>query len=135
QEGLADLALMYARQAEKMLTDKDPPGLRKKTLNLLATALEKGGKAEEAKAVKAKAEAIPPVTPTPFAGRKGKSQRVVLVELFTGAQCPPCVAADLAFDGLQKTYKPTEVVLLQYHLHIPRPDPLTNADTEERAAF
>jgi thiol-disulfide isomerase/thioredoxin len=135
QEGLGEVALAYARQAEKLLTDKDPPGLRKKTLNLLAAALEKSGKAEEAKAAKARAEAIPPVTPTPFAGRKGNSKRVVLVELFTGAQCPPCVAADLAFDGLQKSYKPSEVVLLQYHLHIPRPDALTNPDTEARAAF
>ena len=50
----------------------------------------------------------------------------VLVELFTGAECPPCVAADLAFDALGKTYKPTDVVLLEYHLHIPGPDALTN---------
>ena len=41
-----------------------------------------------------------------FAGRKGKSTRAVLVELFTGAQCPPCVASDMAFDGLEKTYAP-----------------------------
>jgi hypothetical protein len=67
-----------------------------------------------------------------FAGRKGKSNRAVLVELFTGAQCPPCVAADMAFDGIEKSYAGTEVVLLQYHMHIPRPDPMTNADTEAR---
>ena len=49
--------------------------------------------------------------PPVYAGRKGKSDRVVLVELFTGAQCPPCVTADLAFDALDKTYKPDDVVL------------------------
>ena len=72
-------------------------------------------------------------TPVKFAGRKGN--RVVLVELFTGAHCPPCVAADLAFEGLGKTYSTSEVVLLQYHLHIPRPDPLTTPDCESRAKF
>ena len=52
------------------------------------------------------------------------------MELFTGAQCPPCVAADVAFDVLEKTYKPADLVLIQYHLHIPGPDPLTNAASE-----
>jgi hypothetical protein len=70
-----------------------------------------------------------------FDGRKGKSKRAVLVELFTGAQCPPCVAADMAFDGVEKTYGPGEVVLLQYHLHIPRPDPMSNVDTDGRFEY
>ena len=78
---------------------------------------------------------MPPYEPEPYRGRKNKSDRVVLVELFTGAQCPPCVAADLAFDGLVKTYKPDEVVLLQYHLHVPDPDPLTNPDAEARQEY
>jgi hypothetical protein len=73
--------------------------------------------------------------PAKFAGRKGKSNRAMLVELFTGAQCPPCVAADMAFDGLEKTYGPGEVVLLQYHLHVPRPEPMANADAEARFEF
>jgi hypothetical protein len=57
------------------------------------------------------------------------------MELFTGAQCPPCVAADVAFDALLKTYKPSELVTLQYHLHIPGPDPLTNGDSETRQRY
>ena len=76
-----------------------------------------------------------PFKPEPFDGSKRKSKRVALVELFTGAQCPPCVAADIAFDAMAQTYKPTDVVLLQYHLHIPGPDPLTNQDSENRARF
>src|SRR5262249_26173372 len=68
----------------------------------------------------------------PFAGRKAKSDRVVLVELFTAAHAKPCVAADMAFDALGKSYKPSEVVLLQYHLHIPAPDPLTSPDAVAR---
>ena len=47
----------------------------------------------------------------------------------------PVSPPTLAFDALGKTYKPSEVVLLEYHLHIPRPDPLTNADAEARAKF
>jgi len=79
---------------------------------------------------------VPPFKPTAFAGRKDKAaNQVVVMELFTGAQCPPCVAADVAFDALQKSYKPTELVLIQYHLHIPGPDPLTNLDTVARAKF
>jgi hypothetical protein len=52
--------------------------------------------------------------------------------MFTCAQSPHCVASELTFDALQETYKPTEVVLLQYHLHLPGPDPLTNLDAVER---
>ncbi len=78
---------------------------------------------------------VPPFKAGTFAGRKSASDRVVVMELFTGAECPPCVAADVAFDALQKTYKRGELVLLQYHLHIPRPDPLTNADTVARAKY
>jgi hypothetical protein len=55
--------------------------------------------------------------------------------LFTGAQCPPCVAADIAFDALDKSYTSGDLILLQYHLHIPGPDPLTNAHSEMRAKY
>jgi hypothetical protein len=34
-----------------------------------------------------------------------------------------------------KSYKPSELVLIQYHLHIPGPDPLTNEDTVARAKY
>lgn len=74
-----------------------------------------------------------PFKPEPFAGRKAKSDRAILVEVFTGAECPPCAAVDLAFDGLMKSFKPTDVVLLQYHVHVPGPDPLTSPDSMMRA--
>src|SRR5262249_41636594 len=68
-----------------------------------------------------------------FAGRKEKgANRVAVMELFTGAQCPPCVAADVAFDALEKAYDHKDLVLIQYHMHIPGPDPLTNPDTIAR---
>ena len=139
-EGLTDKAfaaigLDYARKAEQLLNDKVSPFAAKNILDVLAEALKNTGKEQEAKAVATQSAQIELFKRPTFPGRKDKSDRVVLVELFTGAQCPPCVAADLAFDALAKTYKPTEVALLQYHEHIPGPDPLTNPDTEDRMAY
>ncbi len=71
-------------------------------------------------------------TPPPAAGTPA---RTVLAELFTGAECAPCVAADLAFDGFSERYEPGAVAVLVYHLHIPGPDPMTNADTEARGKY
>jgi hypothetical protein len=147
QEAYAGIALEYARRTERMLEPTDDANLQIRILNALASTLKKNNKNDEAKEIEArldkleaKADAeylkkMPGYEPEPYRGRKNKSDRAVLVELFTGAQCPPCVAADLAFDGLVKTYKPHEVVLLQYHLHVPGPDPLTNPDTEARREY
>jgi hypothetical protein len=135
QDGYPAVALQYARQAERLMDEKDSPIDKRRILTVLSAALEKSGKNDEAKEVLTRRDKIQYVTIKKYAGRKAKSDRVVLVELFTGAQCPPCVAADLAFDGLEQTYRPSEAVLLQYHLHIPGPDPLTNPDTETRSSF
>jgi hypothetical protein len=144
---LPALALEYARQAERTLEPSTPPDERLPVLKVLADALRKAGKGDEVPEVEARMERAEeeidrsweekslPFEPTPFPGRRGKSQRVALVELFTGAFCPPCVAADLAFDGMLRTYSPGEVVLVQYHLHAPAPDPLTNRDGERRASY
>lgn len=59
----------------------------------------------------------------------------VLAELFTGAECGPCVGSDYAFDALAKSYPRSILVILEHHLHIPGPDPLTNNDTEARYQF
>jgi hypothetical protein len=147
QEPFAAIALEYARRTERLLEESDDATTQIRILDALAAALRKNNKADEAKQIdarldklEAKADAeylkkMPGYQPEPYRGRKNKSDRVVLVELFTGAQCPPCVAADLAFDGLAKTYKPEEVALLQYHLHVPGPDPLTNPDAEARQEY
>ena len=147
QEPYAGIALEYARRTERMLDPADDATIQIRILDSLASALKKNNKSDEVKEIEArldkleaKADAeylkkMPGYEPEPYRGRKNKSDRVVLVELFTGAQCPPCVAADLAFDGLVKTYKPEEVVLLQYHLHVPGPDPLTNPDAEARQEY
>ncbi|MEI6534117.1 MAG: transglycosylase domain-containing protein, partial [Verrucomicrobiaceae bacterium] len=79
------------------------------------------------------AKKVPPFKPEKMAEKKGA--KPVVMELFTGAQCPPCVAADVGFDALGDTYSHTNVILLQYHLHIPGPDPLTNDDSVARQKY
>lgn len=59
--------------------------------------------------------------------------RVVLMEVFTGTACEACVAADLAADILRGSLPTSELVVLNYHNHVPAPDPLVNGDSEERA--
>jgi tetratricopeptide (TPR) repeat protein len=77
-----------------------------------------------------------PFDPGHYTRPDGKEpSRVVLAELFTGAECGPCVAADLAFDGLTERYNRQTLAVLVYHLHIPGPDPMTNADTESRSKY
>jgi hypothetical protein len=144
---LPELALEYARQAEATLEPSTPPEERLTILRVLAEALRAAGKGGEVAEVEARLERAEeeldraweekslPFEPPPFPGRRGKSRRAVLVELFTGASCPPCVAADLAFDGLLRAFPLSDVVLVQYHLHVPGPDPLANRDTERRADY
>ncbi|HUV14229.1 MAG TPA: hypothetical protein VMY18_11345 [Acidobacteriota bacterium] len=61
--------------------------------------------------------------------------RVVLAELFTGSDCRPCVAADMAFDLLADYYPRSSLALLEYHVHVPGADPMTNPHTEQRKQF
>ena len=73
-----------------------------------------------------------PVPVKPGSDWKGKT---VLAELFTGSECPPCLAADLGFDGLLNTYGPKYLAVLEYHLPIPRPDPMINPASRQRALY
>ena len=136
----ANVAVTYARQAEKALGPKAAYDEKVPVLTTLASALRNAGQEAEANKIETTIDQeflknAVPFKPDKYAGRASKSNRIVVVELFTGAQCPPCVAADIAFDAMLERYKPTDVVLLQYHLHIPGPDPLTNKDTEARAEY
>lgn len=143
----APLAVEFGRKADKMLAPNDSLMLQARWARAFSVALRKIGADDEARAVAERLTAINarldeeylqtalPFPVEKYRGRKGKSDRVVLVELFTGTQCPPCVAADLACDALHQTYSAHEVVVIEYHLHIPGPDPLTNPDAEKRAAY
>jgi hypothetical protein len=143
----ATIAVGYAQQAAEAMGPKANSERQDRVLNALAMAQRNAGDTAAADATDAKLAALQMVLdteylarvaafqPTKYDGRKAKSDRAVVMELFTGAQCPPCVAADLAFDGLEKTYKPSELILIQYHMHIPGPDPLTNPGSEARFAY
>ena len=136
--------LAIAERLAKELTESTPAAQQISILKILYTSQEMAGKLDLAKQTEGRLEKletvldkeymakVPPFKPKTFEGRKEKSDKVVVMELFTGAQCPPCVAADVAFDALQQAYKPTDVIFLQYHMHIPGPDPLTNSDSEAR---
>jgi hypothetical protein len=135
-DAFTDSALTYARRADRLMDARTPPGTQFRVLNTLVAALRKADKADELKEVEARLDKVDiSVKAEKYEGRRAKSDRPILVELFTGAQCPPCVGADLAFDALANTYRPADVILLQYHLHVPGPDPLANPDTEARADF
>jgi thiol-disulfide isomerase/thioredoxin len=83
-------------------------------------------------ALEAKMRALP-FHPAPFKPSKPWPGRTVLAELFTGSECPPCVAADLGFDGLLEAYPTSHLAVLEYHLPIPQPDPMANYATQNRA--
>ena len=61
-----------------------------------------------------------------------RTERVVLAELFTGAECGPCLGSDLAYDALSKYYPTSSVAILEYHVHVPGPDPMTTNESWKR---
>jgi hypothetical protein len=142
-----DLGLEYARRAESALRPSDPPELRASVLKTLAAALRKAGNTAEAAGLNEPIGLLdavldqefekkrPAVKPNPFGGRRGGGDRAVLLELFTGAQCNPCVVADLAADGLLQTYRPDELVVIEHHLGIAGFDPLANHEGDQRGRF
>jgi thiol-disulfide isomerase/thioredoxin len=74
-----------------------------------------------------------PVHAEAYRATERRTDRIVLGEVFTGSGCPPCVAADLAFDAAMERYGAKNLTVVMYHQHIPRPDPMTNPDTQARA--
>lgn len=136
RKGLEAVALIPIEPIAKALQEKDPLAFQFDTLTTYRVALEAAERTEDLKPLDSRLakldaaldkewnETVPPFQ-TKTAG-SNEGNRVAVLELFTGAQCGPCVAADVAFDALHKTYSPEDLVLIQYHLHIPSPDPLTN---------
>jgi hypothetical protein len=143
----APMAVPFAEAAEKSLPVSASEAMQEKILTTVSSALKAAGKLAEANAAKDRLELVlkklddqysakvPPFKGKAYAGRDNKSRRVAVMELFTGSECPDCICSDVAFDVLHETYKPSELVLLAYHVHIPRPDPMTNADTEARQKY
>lgn len=75
------------------------------------------------------------LTAEPYAPTARRTNRVVVLEMFTGSACPPCVAADLAFDTTLDRYDAATVIPLAYHVHIPGPDPMTTPEGSNRRQF
>jgi len=146
QKAYASVGVGAARKVAKLVDPKMPLDMQAQILGLAADVLRSGGEMAEAAQLAARVDKLETQAYAEYTTggkalnfktergpvRNAKSKRVVLVELFTGAQCPPCVAADMAFDGLEKAYSHTEVVLLQYHMHIPAPEPMSNPDNDLR---
>ncbi len=76
-----------------------------------------------------------PFRTLPFKPTAAWMGKAVLAELFTGSECLPCLAADLGFDALLQTYESKYLAVLEYHLPIPRPDPMMNHATRLRAQY
>jgi hypothetical protein len=123
-----------------------PTAVRAWAVSRLVDVARRAGKpdvAAESQLVRLKAlideERRPPAVPLvvkPVASRPHTGgDQAILVELFTGAQCGPCVAADIAFDALCSAYDSTDMIALQYHIHIPGPDPLTSRDSVSRQEY
>ena len=62
-----------------------------------------------------------------------RSDRMVLAEVFTGSGCPPCAGADVAFDAAMERYARKDLAVVMYHVHVPRPDPMTTLETTARS--
>jgi tetratricopeptide (TPR) repeat protein len=76
-----------------------------------------------------------PYEPEPFKPSAEWKGKAVLAEIFTGSECPPCVGADLGYDGLIDGYPVKYLAILEYHLPIPRPDPMINPASKKRQAY
>jgi hypothetical protein len=144
KDHLHEIAIAQAKRVERMLTDDDSATTRMAVLDAIVRTLTKAGKPDEAKPYLTQIAKLelrdyaeysknhPPFKPEPFVGRKAKSDRTAVVEVFTEAELDGAPGVLLAFDGLLKTYKPADVILLQYHVPFEQGDPLMNPDAFDR---
>jgi len=144
QAGFADVALAQARRAERSLADDEPVNAQLEVLETLVRVLTKSGKADDAKKYSVPIMKLAAKDVADYAketlkfempeykGRTAKSDRVVLLEMFTATEAEQSVAAAIAFDGLLKTFKPNEVALVSYHFPFEAGEPLGTPEGEER---
>jgi len=137
QSGFEATALQYAKRAEAALDEKtEGPIATKRVLDALLLAQEKAGKKEDAAQTLLRIKKLTfPIKTTKYAGRKAKSDRVVLAEVFTTAQAKSCVPVDAAVGALQKTFKAGELAIILYHQHLPTGNPLGCEESEKRLAY
>lgn len=141
---LADLAQLKGDDASALdylatavLGGRSPAGTQEKleALYLKTNKDATAGQSLEAMLDARYRKLFPTLHVAPYQPAAARSDRTVLAEVFTGSGCPPCVAADLAFDAMLERYSRKDLVVIMYHLHIPLPDPMTNPSTEARSKF
>lgn len=76
-----------------------------------------------------------PVKSEKYKKTNKRSDRIVLVEFFTGAGCIPCIPFDYTFEKVLEDYSRKEVALLVYHWHAPTLDPLGNHSSDSRVKY
>lgn len=76
-----------------------------------------------------------PITPKRYEPPTTGVKRIVLVELFTGSACAPCVSADLSWDALLERYPDSVIAPIAYHAHIPGPDPMVVPGADGRRLY
>ena len=113
------------RASDRRLTARRSKSLYKKTHNGSLDGLEEMLDARYAK------ENPPLVHVTPYVPHQGPHETCRAGRGLHGAGCPPCAGADLAYDGAMERYGHTELAVLMYHMHIPRPDPMANPYTHQ----
>ena len=74
-----------------------------------------------------------PIHVEAYKATEKRSDRMVLAEVFTGSGCPPCAGADVAFDAAMERYARKDLAVVMYHVHVPRPDPMTTVETTARS--
>jgi len=144
QAGFAEVALVQARRAERSMTDDEPVNAQLEVLETLVKVLTKAGKPEDAKKyavpiqnlglrdVADYAKETMKFEMPEYKGRMAKSDRVVLMELFTSSEDGNAVASSIAFDALLKTFKPSELIVVQYHFPFANAEPLSTPEGEDR---
>jgi thiol-disulfide isomerase/thioredoxin len=76
-----------------------------------------------------------PVKAEPYTPPAARTDRLVLLEMFTGSACGPCVSADLALDAVMERYPAGTIVPVAYHQHIPGPDPMVTTGSQSRNTY
>ncbi len=109
---------------------------KKVTTPLYALAKKEGLSEDDVQALlKKREEEMSSFEPGKYKKSGAYKGKVLLAELFTGAECPPCAGADYAFEALSEYFPRNAVAILEYHVHIPGPDPMTNPDTFQRYLY
>jgi hypothetical protein len=148
QAGFEDVALAQARKAERLLTDDDEAVVRMEVLESLSRVLTKAGKADDAKKYDLQIQRLeardyqdyaknnPPFKVEEFKGRKAKGDRVAVVEIFSANEAVQAAAFDYARDAILKAFKPTDVIVLNYHMNIQGGlDVFSNKGSQDRVEF